>query len=93
MWRAQHATRGIRSPGERLNVPMSEIEKGIGVSKIRGPQGTLDEAERALILATLKETGWILAGPRGAVQRFGINRSTLQFRMKKLGIEKPTLGH
>jgi len=33
-----------------------------------------------------------MSGPRGAAQRLGINRSTLQFRMKKLGIEKPTLG-
>jgi transcriptional regulator with GAF, ATPase, and Fis domain len=39
----------------------------------------------------LKETGWILAGPRGAATRLGINRSTLHFRMKKLGIERPTL--
>jgi hypothetical protein len=28
-------------------------------------------------------------GPAGAAQRLGINRSTLQFRMKKLGIERP----
>jgi len=38
----------------------------------------------------LKETRWVLSGPRGAAARLGINRSTLQFRMKKLGIERPT---
>jgi hypothetical protein len=32
----------------------------------------------------LRETRWILSGPRGAASRLGINRSTLQFRMKKL---------
>jgi hypothetical protein len=32
-----------------------------------------------------------LWAPRGPPQRLGINRSTLQFRMKKLGIERPAL--
>jgi formate hydrogenlyase transcriptional activator len=81
----------IRSAGERLDVPVSEIDEGIG-TKARGSQGTLEEAERAHILATLKETRWVLSGPLGAVRRLGLNRSTLQFRMKKLGIERPVLG-
>jgi formate hydrogenlyase transcriptional activator len=52
---------------------------------------TLEEAERAHILATLKKTRWVLAGPNGAAIRLGLNRSTLQFRMKKLGIVRPGL--
>ena len=72
----------IRSQGERLDVPLL----------VSGTQTTLEEAERAHILATLRESRWILSGPRGAAQRLGLNRSTLQFRMKKLGIERPTLG-
>ena len=40
----------------------------------------------AHILATLKETGWFVSGPNGAATRLGMNRSALQFRMKKLGI-------
>jgi formate hydrogenlyase transcriptional activator len=78
----------IRSAGEQLDVPVSEIDEGIGPARVGRLQGTLEEAERAHILATLKETHWILGGPRGAAQRLGINRSTLQFRMKKLGIER-----
>src|SRR5262245_300623 len=50
------------------------------------------EMDGAHILATLKESRWILSGPRGAATRLGINRSTLQFRMKRLGIERPRLG-
>ena len=50
---------------------------------------TLEEAERAHILATLKETKWVVAGPRGAATRLGMNHSTVQFRMKKLGIVPP----
>jgi formate hydrogenlyase transcriptional activator len=43
----------IRSTGERLDVSVSEIDEGIG-TKARGSQGTLEEAERAHILATLR---------------------------------------
>jgi len=80
----------IRSTGEQLDVPVLEIDERIGATKAPASQGTLEDAERAHILATLKETRWILSGPRGAATRLGINRSTLQFRMKKLGIERPT---
>ena len=55
----------------------------------RGQHQTLEQAERAHILQTLKETKWVLGGPKGAALRLGMNRSTLQFRMKKLGIVRP----
>jgi formate hydrogenlyase transcriptional activator len=76
----------IRSSGERLDVP--EIEDGAGTRKKPDSQRTLEEAEREHILAVLKETRWVLSGARGAAERLGINRSTLQFRMRKLGIER-----
>jgi Bacterial regulatory protein, Fis family len=47
------------------------------------------ELERAHILATLKETRWVLSGPDGAATRLGMHRSTLQFRLKKLRIIRP----
>jgi transcriptional regulator with GAF, ATPase, and Fis domain len=50
---------------------------------------TLEDVERAHILAVLAECGWKVAGPGNAADRLGLNRSTLQFRMKKLGIERP----
>src|SRR4029453_15996679 len=55
------------------------------------PPRTLEEAERAHILATMKETKWVLSGPKGAATRLGMNRSTLQFRMKRLGILRPAM--
>jgi formate hydrogenlyase transcriptional activator len=76
----------ILSRGDVLQVPVSDITD---VSKTSASQQTLDEAEKAHILATLKQTRWTLSGPRGAAIRLGIKRSTLQFRMKKLGIERP----
>ena len=47
---------------------------------------TLEEAERRHILKALEQSGGVLAGPRGAAQLLGINRSTLWSRMRKLGI-------
>jgi formate hydrogenlyase transcriptional activator len=47
---------------------------------------TLKEAEREHILSILKETNWLVAGPQGAAARLGMKRTTLHFRMKKLGI-------
>ncbi len=76
----------ILSSGELLQVPLSEIAEA---SKTVAAQQTLEEAERSHILATLKKTRWTLSGPRGAAHRLGLKRSTLQFRMKKLGIERP----
>jgi formate hydrogenlyase transcriptional activator len=41
------------------------------------------------MLSVLEAAGWIVAGPNGAAARLGMKRSTLQFRMKKLGISRP----
>jgi len=79
----------IVSPGPVLQVPLDDLRPSVIPShESRKPQ-TLEESDRALILATLKETKWVLAGPRGAAVRLGLNRSTLAFRMKKLGIVRP----
>jgi formate hydrogenlyase transcriptional activator len=79
----------IRSVGDELRVPLEELDEDAEISGHREVQGTLAEAERLHILAALKKTRWVLAGPRGAAARLGLNRSTLQFRMKKLGIIRP----
>src|SRR5215467_14322424 len=79
----------ILSPGPVLQVPLDDLRSGALPSPERGPLQTLAEADRALILATLQETKWVLAGPKGAAVRLGLNRSTLALRMKKLGIVRP----
>jgi formate hydrogenlyase transcriptional activator len=79
----------ILSKGPVLQVPLSGLNSSNGASPDGARQRTLEEAEREHILATLKETGWLVSGPRGAAVRLGMNRSTLQFRMKKLGILRP----
>jgi formate hydrogenlyase transcriptional activator len=79
----------ILSPGPVLQVPLDDLRSGALPSPEREKLHTLEEHERALILATLQETKWVLAGPRGAAVRLGLNRSTLRFRMNKLGIVRP----
>ena len=79
----------IRSAGDELRVPLEDLDEDAEIAGGGAADGTLEEAERLHILTTLKKTRWVLAGPRGAAARLGINRSTLQFRMKKLGIMRP----
>lgn len=50
---------------------------------------TLVDAEREHILGVLRETGWVVGGPKGAAVRLGMKRSSLQNKMKKLGISRP----
>jgi transcriptional regulator with GAF, ATPase, and Fis domain len=52
---------------------------------------TLEEAERIHLLSVLKQTGWRLSGPRGAAGILGLKRTTLQSKMKKLGIVRPKI--
>jgi formate hydrogenlyase transcriptional activator len=49
---------------------------------------TLEEAERNHIRKVLEKTRWVVSGPNGAAVRLGIKRSTLYFRMQKLGISR-----
>jgi formate hydrogenlyase transcriptional activator len=46
----------------------------------------LEDTERQQILKALKQCDWVVAGPNGAAARLGMNRSTLQVRIRKLGI-------
>jgi len=55
-------------------------------------KGTLGDAERAEILKALEDSNWIVAGAHGAAARLGMKRSTLQFRMQKLGIQVTRTG-
>jgi formate hydrogenlyase transcriptional activator len=81
----------ILTTGPVLRVPLEDLPVRVvpGPANGHAQPRTLEEAEREHILATVKETKWVLSGPKGAAARLGMNRSTLQFRMKKLGIVRP----
>jgi transcriptional regulator with GAF, ATPase, and Fis domain len=48
---------------------------------------TLADADREHILETLKQTDWLIGGQDGAANRLGLPRTTLIYKMRKLGIE------
>jgi formate hydrogenlyase transcriptional activator len=52
---------------------------------------TLEHADRRHIISALERSNWVIAGPSGAAARLGLKRSTLQFRMRKLGIVRPVV--
>ena len=50
---------------------------------------TLEDSDRALILETLEQAGWIVGGPRGAAAKLGLKRTTLLAKMRRLGVSRP----
>jgi formate hydrogenlyase transcriptional activator len=78
----------ILTRGTALELPTSEfVRRGSAPS---AQSRTLEATEREAILRALRESNWVVAGPRGAALRLGLRRTTLQFRMQKLGIVRPT---
>ena len=78
----------ILSPGPVLNVPIAELRPTNGEAK---NLQRLDEAEREHILRVLREADGVIGGPAGAASRLGVKRTTLHFKMKKLGITRADL--
>ena len=84
----------ILSPGPTLVVPIEALTRGRRVSRRhrrrrRRRRRNARETDRRHILAALQASNWVLAGPGGAAARLGMKRSTLQFRMRKLGHRAP----
>ena len=92
----------LLSPGKELRVPLAELKSAAGTAD--GPLSvssllssapaaasisTLEEAERQHILRALRQTEWRIAGPKGAAALLAMKRTTLQARMRKLGIRRP----
>jgi formate hydrogenlyase transcriptional activator len=79
----------ILSPDSVLYVPLQDLQSRVTAGHDHEKLQSLADVEREHIRSILKETRWVLSGPRGAAARLGLNRSTLYFRMKKLGIARP----
>jgi PAS domain S-box-containing protein len=82
----------ILSAGSVLRVPLSEWELELETEKIadsKQPTPTrLDDAERDVILRVLRDSKGIIDGPNGAAVRLGMKRTTLNSKMRKLGITR-----
>jgi formate hydrogenlyase transcriptional activator len=75
----------IVSPGPVLRVPLGELKLPL---ETVDDNLTLRAAEREHIAKALEATNWVLAGPHGAAARLGMKRTTLQSKMRKLGLTR-----
>jgi formate hydrogenlyase transcriptional activator len=55
------------------------------------PSLTLEDSDRALIMESLEQAGWIVGGPSGAAAKLGLKRTTLLAKMRRLRIFRPIL--
>jgi formate hydrogenlyase transcriptional activator len=77
----------ILTEGTVLRAPLAELRALVG-EEDAGPDSTLHAAEREHIVRVLREAGGVISGPRGAAARLGLKRTTLQYKMQKLGISR-----
>jgi formate hydrogenlyase transcriptional activator len=80
----------ILSRGTDLQLPLAELKQRTKTPLLESSHAlaTLEHAERDHIIRALSETNWTIGGPAGAAVRLGMKRTTLQSRMKKLGIAR-----
>jgi formate hydrogenlyase transcriptional activator len=76
----------IQSQGSVLRVPLREFHHASAAASVRAT--TLEDAERDHILKVLDQAAWVIGGPGGAAARLGVKRTTLNSRMRKLGISR-----
>jgi transcriptional regulator with GAF, ATPase, and Fis domain len=71
------------SPGSALYLP-PDLKHGVK-PRSESAACTLADADREHILETLKQTGWMIGGQDGAANRLGLPRTTLIYKMRRLG--------
>ncbi len=79
----------ILSPHTTLRAPTSELEPLHAPEESELILTGLGQLERDHILRALEASNWVIAGPNGAAARLGMKRTSLVYRMKKLGISRP----
>jgi formate hydrogenlyase transcriptional activator len=79
----------LLTTGPSLRVPLAEILADPGLSAARG-DNALKQTEREQIVRALRESDWVVGGARGAAARLGLKRTSLAYKMQKLGISRPT---
>jgi formate hydrogenlyase transcriptional activator len=76
----------IVTSGHILQPPLASLRTAGEIGSVGAI--TLEDAERDHIIKILEQTRWVVSGPNGAAARLGVKRSTLYFRMQKLGISR-----
>ena len=74
----------LHEPPAASEIP--EVRPAPSVPSMDAPLESLEEMEKRHIENALKSAGYVVSGPNGAAALLGLPRSTLQHRMRKLGI-------
>ncbi len=74
------------SPGSVLRLPL-DLKPAASRQNSESAVRTLADADREHILETLEQANWLIGGQDGAANRLGLPRTTLIYKMRKLGIE------
>jgi formate hydrogenlyase transcriptional activator len=84
------ATSNVLEPGEWLPNPnLNQAKQNNETISPNGNLKTLEGMERDHILSVMTQTNWKIRGENGAAKILNLNPTTLEARMKKLGIQKP----
>jgi formate hydrogenlyase transcriptional activator len=78
----------LLSTGPSLRVPLAEILADSDLSAAAGGNA-LEQARREQIIRALRESNWIVGGAHGAAARLGLKRTSLAYKMQRLGISCP----
>src|SRR5258706_4339855 len=86
-WQNLMERAALLSAGPSLRVQLAEIlaESSCGAA---GAGNALEQAEREQIVRALRESNWVVGGARGAAARLGLKRTSLAYKMQKLGISR-----
>ena len=76
----------ILTTGSTLNAPLDDLKSTVDTQPAAT---TLKQAESSHILKILRETRWVVGGPKGAAARLGLKRTTLMGKMRRLGLSRP----
>jgi formate hydrogenlyase transcriptional activator len=79
----------ILSPHTVLRAPTAELEPFSAIKGSNVPLTGLEEVERDHILRALDASNWVVGGRNGAAERLGMKRTSLVYKMQKLGINRP----
>ena len=81
----------IVTSGPDLVLPVRDLQSRTRLlTAVPKPAATFKDADREAILRALRDSGGLIAGPSGAAALLGLRRTTLQSKMRKLAIRRPS---
>ncbi len=83
----------ILTRGEELEVPIHELATSSETNVAVGTASTFRQAESSVIIGALRAASGRIAGKGGAAERLGLKRTTLQNKIRRLGIAKTTYSY